>query len=93
MSTVYPLSLPPALRRELRGLATETGLSISDVMQQSMQLGAPLLRERLAVQTGRVTNVEPLPPRVWRRIYARRRPDDDADPQLLAAQSNVLEAD
>ena len=38
-------------------------------------------------------NIEPIPAPVWRRIYARKRKDDDASPALLAAQSNPVAAD
>ena len=40
--------MPPDLLKEIRQTAKETGLSLADVMRQSMKLGAPRLREQLA---------------------------------------------
>jgi hypothetical protein len=44
-------------------------------------------------QTGRVTNVDPLPDRIARRIYNQADDDDDADAiQLfMAAQAKSIE--
>ena len=44
----YPLALPADLLHEVRKTARETGLSVADAMRQSMKLGLPQLRERLA---------------------------------------------
>ena len=57
----YPLLLPRGLRERIRDAARRVSLSQADLMRQSMELGMPLLLERLSKRSGRVTNVEPLP--------------------------------
>ncbi len=47
----YPLALPADLLDEVRRTAKETGLSMADAMRQSMRLGLPKLREKLAPST------------------------------------------
>ena len=47
-SETYPLALPSDLLKEIRKTAKATGLSMADTMRQSIKLGAPKLREKLA---------------------------------------------
>jgi hypothetical protein len=84
-SETYPLAVPPDLLSEVRRTAKETGLSLAEAMRQSLKLGLPKLREQLAV--ARVTNVEPLPPRVARRLYSSPDDDESAIKIFMAAQS------
>ena len=88
-SETYPLAVPSDLFVEVRRTANETGLSLAEAMRQSMKLGLPKLREQLAV--GRITNVEPLPDKVARRLYSA--PDDDAEEikRFMAAQAKSAE--
>jgi hypothetical protein len=50
-SATYPLAIPEPLLEELRETSRSTGLSVADAMRQSMQLGLPQLRRRLARKT------------------------------------------
>ena len=88
-SETYPLAVPPDLLSEVRRTAKETGLSLAEAMRQSLKLGLPKLREQLAVS--RVTNVEPLAPRVARRLYSSPDDDDPAIKIFMAAQSHSPE--
>jgi hypothetical protein len=88
-SETYPLAVPPDLLTEVRRTAKETGLSLAEAMRQSLKLGLPKLREQLAV--GRVTNVEPLPPRVARRLYSAPDDDESAIKLFMAAQADSPE--
>ena len=83
-SEVYPLHLPADLLGQVRRTAQETGLSLADAMRQSLKLGLPVLREQLA--PGRVTNVDPLPERVARKLYAEREEDMESIRRFIAAQ-------
>ena len=65
----YPLLLPGELRKRIRDTARCVSLSQADLMRQSMELGIPLLLERLAKRSGRVTNAQPLPKGVLARAY------------------------
>ena len=48
MSKPYPLVVPDELQQEIRSAARRTGLSMADIMRQSMKLGLPKLREQLS---------------------------------------------
>ena len=71
----YPLLLPGGLRKRIRDTARRVSLSQADLMRQSMELGMPLLVERLAKPAERVTNVEPLPKGVLARAYRQEEAD------------------
>jgi hypothetical protein len=58
-------------------------------MRQGLKFGLPKLREHLGV--GRVTNVEPLPAKVARRLYRRRDDDSESIARFMAAQSKRVE--
>jgi hypothetical protein len=53
----YPLAMPSDLLGEVRRTARETGLSMADTMRQSIKLGLPKLKERLAA--GPVAKLKP----------------------------------
>jgi hypothetical protein len=86
----YPLPLPEELYREVERTAKETRLSRADTIRQSLALGLPSLRERLAT-SGRVTNVDPLPKAVLERLYKRRDEDLESIRQLIVAQPRDAE--
>ncbi len=71
----YPLLLPGVLRKRIRDTARRVSLSQADLMRQSMELGMPLLLERLARPSERVTNVEPLPKGALTRAYRQEEAD------------------
>ncbi len=47
-ANTYPLAIPPDLLGEMRRASEELGLSMADIMRQSMKLGLPKLREQLS---------------------------------------------
>jgi hypothetical protein len=49
------------------------------------------LRERFLKQTSQVTNVDPLPKRVARRLYSQADDDADAIRLFMAAQAKSIE--
>ena len=83
-SIVYPVAWPPDVLGQMKQAAKQTGLSIADVMRQSAKIGLPKLLEQM--DAGRVTNVEPLPDRVARKLYAEREEDMDSIRKFIAAQ-------
>ncbi len=85
-SATIPLALPKDLLGEVQSAAKETGLSQQDVMRQSMKLGLPTLRQLLG-KPGRVTNVDPLPDAVLRKVYSERDDDEDSIRLFMKAQS------
>ena len=85
-STQYPLQVPDDLMAEVEATALRVHLSKAAVMRQSIKLGLPKLREQLAAKAGRVTNVDPLPERVLKKLYRERKDDDASIRRLIAAQ-------
>ena len=87
-SETIPLAVPKELAGEVRRAAKETGLSMADVMRQSMKIGLSQLVSRLGKKTSLI-NVSPLPDDVLDRLY-RERDDDAGDTdgvkKLMAAQ-------
>lgn len=80
-SETYPLAMPADLLREVRSTAKETGLSVADAMRQSMKLGLPKLRERLA-------RSEPLKPFTAAEARQAFAPDPEWD-ALTAAMARL----
>lgn len=70
----YPLRLPNEDSAAVSALVKASGQSINAVLLLAIRKGLPLAREALNRDTGRLTNVEPLPDKVWARIYDR--PDE-----------------
>jgi hypothetical protein len=87
-SDIYPLAIPRSLLKEVRSAAKSTGLSMADVMRQSMKVGLPKVREQLS---GRVTNVDPLPERELERLYTDREEDAESIRQFIVAQPKDAE--
>ena len=46
MSKPYPLVVPDELQQEIRSAARRTGLSMADIMRQSMKAGLPKVVEQ-----------------------------------------------
>jgi len=85
-STQYPLQVPDDLMAEVEATALSVHLSKAAVMRQSIKLGLPKLRQQLSARAGRVTNVDPLPDRVMKRLYREREDDDASIRRFMAAQ-------
>ena len=47
-SETFPLAVPRDLLREIREAAKQTGLSMADVIRQSVKLGLPKLKQTLS---------------------------------------------
>ncbi len=47
-ANTYPLAIPSDLLGEMRRASEDLGLSMADIMRQSMKLGLPKLREQLS---------------------------------------------
>jgi hypothetical protein len=87
-SEIYPLAMPRSLLKEVRSAAKTTGLSMADVMRQSMKVGLPKVREQLS---GRVTNVDPLPDRELNQLYTDREEDIESIRRFVVAQPKDAE--
>jgi hypothetical protein len=59
---------------------------MADTMRQSMKLGLNKLVQELGPQR-RITNVDPLPDAVLKRVYSRRERDESGIERLIEAQA------
>ena len=69
-NTVYPLTLPENLDREIRQTADKAGISMADTMRMAMKIGLPKVAEGIGRADGRMTNIKSLTQRQIDRIYA-----------------------
>jgi len=78
----YPLAVPPDLLGEVRQASQDLGLSMADIMRQSMKLGLPKLREQLSPAP--LKNLKPLSRAESRRCYQQPNREFDALEHHLA---------
>jgi hypothetical protein len=81
-----PLSMPEELVGEVRRAAKKTGLSMAEIVRQSMTLGLARLLQEPPRKEGRLTNVEPLPDEVLEKLYREREDDEESIRRFIAAQ-------
>jgi hypothetical protein len=79
----YPLAVPADLLGEVRQASQDLGLSMADIMRQSMKLGLPKLREHLSPDSLR--NLKPLSKAEARRCYRQPNREFDALEHHLAS--------
>ncbi len=78
----YPLAVPPDLLGEVRRTSEDLGLSMADIMRQSMKLGLPKLRDQLSPDP--LKNIKPLSRAESRRCYQQPNREFDALEHQLA---------
>ena len=83
-SVNYPIALPVDFLSEFKQAAEDAGVSTAAAIRRSAKLGLPKFRQETA--GGRVTNVDPLPNKVARALYAKRDDDADVTRVFMAAQ-------
>jgi len=79
----YPLAVPSDLLGEVRQASQDLGLSMADIMRQSMKLGLPRLRDQLSPDPLR--NLKPLSRAESRRCYQQPNREFDALEHHLAS--------
>lgn len=84
----YPLRLDHSDKSRIEAVVRASGRTINQVLTLSVRKGLPLAKEALCANAGRLTNVEPVPDRIWRRVYSRQdEVDKCSGAQIKAAQS------
>jgi hypothetical protein len=78
----YPLAVPADLLGEVRRASQDLGLSMADVMRQSMKLGLPKLRDQLSPEP--LKNLKPLSRAESRRCFQQPNREFDALEHHLA---------
>jgi hypothetical protein len=91
MSAPIPVSMPDELLASIREASDETHLSQQDIIRQSTKAGLPIILEKLRSAGGRVTNFDPLPDKVSKRLYAQRDDDTDSIKLFMAAQAKTVQ--
>ena len=69
--------MPPDLLKEIRKTAKETGLSLADVMRQSMKLGVPSLRKGLGRKSPILKGLKPFTKKEARECWGKPNPEFD----------------
>jgi hypothetical protein len=87
----YPARFPGEVKALLEVAAKETGLSVNQLIVRCVQEYLPALRAEASRKSGRVTNVDPLPDKVMKEIYAQRQDDDESIRRFIAAQPKGAE--
>jgi hypothetical protein len=86
----YSLRLDRKDKRSVDAVVKASRRTINQVLVLSVRKGLPLAREALCWTSERITNVEPIPDEVWRRIYSRKdEVDEYSGEDLKAAQSRA----
>jgi hypothetical protein len=73
MSKPYPLAMPDELQQEIRSAAARTGLSMADVMRQSIKAGLVKVLEQFGPE-----KVKPFTPQEARCAYQTPNAEFDA---------------
>lgn len=81
----YPLRLPAEDAKAVDAVCQESHVSFNRIVSLCVKQGLPAVRKSLS-GTGRITNVDPLPREVLKRLYDEREEDDKAIRRMIAAQ-------
>jgi len=81
-----PLRSNPSLASCAVRAAEATGQSINQLVVASVRKALPSVVSAMLSPTGRVTNVDPLPEAVLRRLYSDREDDDASIRRMVATQ-------
>ena len=87
----YPLRLPDEDAKAVAVVCQESRASFNRVVSLCVRKALPAVREALAADAGRVTNVDPLPANTAKRLYKER--DDDADAIRLFMAAQVVDVE
>lgn len=72
----YPLGMPPELMKEAKAAAKETGLSVADVLRQSIKRGLPQVRRAMSREEdfaeAAAESWGPAPEIIWDKVPKER---------------------
>jgi len=83
----YPLRLPAQDAKAVMRVCRQSRASFNRVVTLCVRKALPLVAESLAAETGRITNVDPLPPKLSKRLYKQK--DDDSESTALFMRLQV----
>ncbi len=87
----YPLRLASEDAKAVDAVCRQSHVSFNRVVALCVRKALPEVSASLSAETKRITNVDPLPDKIAKRLY--QQADDDADSirLFMAAQSKVIE--
>ena len=92
-NATYPLAMTEELLAQVRETSIETGLSMADAMRQSMKLGLPALRRRLAGKKAHTPNLKPFTKAEAKRAFGPDREWDRLESAMARRPVSPLEYD
>ena len=92
-NATYPLAMTEELLADVRETSKETGLSMADAMRQSMRLGLPQLRKRLARRKLVALNLKPFTKTEARQAFGADREWDSLENALARRPVSLPEND
>jgi hypothetical protein len=87
----YPLRLASEDARAVDEVCRQSHVSFNRVVALCVRKALPEIRETLSTQTMRITNIDPLPSKVSKRLYGEADDDSDSIRLFMNAQSKVIE--
>jgi hypothetical protein len=87
----YTARFPAKDGPSLEKASADTNQSINQLIVQCVHKALPEVRAALKADSGRVTNVDPLPDKVLARLYAEREDDAAGIRRFIAAQPKGAE--
>ena len=92
-NATYPLAMTEELLAQVRETSMETGLSMADAMRQSMKLGLPKLRQRLARGKSPALKLKPFTKAEARRAFGPDREWDSLENAMARRPVSLPETD
>jgi len=92
-NATYPLAMTRELLADVRETSEQTGLSMADAMRQSMRLGLPQLRKRLARQRSSALNLKPFTKTEARQAFGADREWDSLEKAMVRRPVSPPESD
>jgi hypothetical protein len=80
----YALRIPSGEAKDLAKAQRLSGQSVNQLIVQCIRRGLPAIIAE-SQSAGRVTNIEPLKPAEWRRIYSRKDEFEKISAEQLSA--------
>lgn len=87
----YPIRVEPSDKSALEKASRQTGQSINQLVVLCVRQALPGIRAALSRESGRVTNVDPLPAAVSKRLYSEPDDDEDSIRLFMTAQAKSVE--
>ena len=87
----YPIRVEPSDKSALEKASRQTGQSINQLVVLCVRQALPYVRAALSKDTGRITNVDPLPPAISKRLYSEPDDDEESIRLFMNAQAKCVE--